>query len=117
MIERDLANVSDLALFRPVRQGPSLDTSATSVTLATGLTAIYEPKQRLIRDITGREIAITSVFWIDPVDNDGVAIEVRAHDHLQWTDYRGVLQKRQLILVVSPWYCGAELDHIKLEIG
>ena len=117
MIERDLANVFDLALFRPQRQGPSMDESGTPVTLASGLCAIYEPTQVLFKDVDGRELLIRATFFIDPCDNDGNMIDVRAHDHLQYTDFRGVLQKRQLILQVSPWYCGAELDHIELGIG
>ncbi len=94
-----------------------MDESATPVTLASGLCAIYEPAQTLFKDVGGRELLIRATFWIDPVDNDGDAIDVRAHDHLQYTDFRGVLQKRQLVVVVSPWYCGAELDHLELGIG
>jgi len=34
-----------------------------------------------------------------------------------YTDFRGVLKKRQLIRRVSPFYVGSELDHLLLEIG
>ncbi len=116
MIERDLANVTDLALLRPVRTGPGMD-SGTPTSIATGLTAIYEPTQSLLKGADGREILLTGKFFIDPVDNDGVDIEVRVHDWLEFTDFKGDLQKRQVIRRVSPWYCGAELDHILLEVG
>lgn len=117
MIERDLANVTDLALFRPQRLGPSQDESGTPVTLASGLCAIVQPEQVFFKDTGGREQFIRATIWIDPVDNDGDAIDVRAGDHLQYTDFRGVLQKRQLILRVSSWYMSAELDHIELGVG
>lgn len=117
MIVRALANVFDLKLLRPVRTGPSMDESATPTVLAEDLCAIYEPSHELIQDADGRAIVITARFAIDPVDNAGVALTVRQHDHLQFTDYRGELQRRQMIRRVSPWYCGAELDHLLLEIG
>ena len=117
MISRDLANVFDLSLQRPRRTGPSMDVTGTPAVLADGLCAIYEPTDELIKGEDGRDLQLRAKFWIDPMDNDGDDITVRAHDWLQWTDYRGKLQKQQLILRVSPWYCGAELDHLLLEIG
>lgn len=117
MIERCLANVFDLALLRPTRTGPSMDDVGAPTVLASGLCAIYEPEQRAFKDLDGREVTITARFFIDPCDNDGVAIDVRAHDRLQFTDFRGKLQKEQLILRVSPWYDGADVDHIEIEVG
>lgn len=116
MIERELANVFDLALLRPVRTGPGLDV-VSEIPLASDLCAIYEPTQVLFRDADGNELFLTAKFWIDPCDNDGNAIEVRANDWLQYTDFRGVVQKKQQIRRVSPWFLGIELDHIVLEIG
>lgn len=117
MIERELANVFDLTLLRPVRTGPGLDTVGTPVTIAENLCAIYEPVQILFRDLDNREITLTSKFWIDPCDSSGNALDIRANDWLQFTDFRGVLQKEQQIRRVSPWFIGRELDHITLEIG
>ncbi len=117
MIERDLVNLFDLALLRPVRTGASMDEGGGQATLATGLCAIYEPSNQLFKDTDGRELTIRARFYIDPVDNSGDPIDVRAHDWLQFTDFRAKLQKRQLILRVSPWYCGAEIDHLLLEVG
>ena len=115
-IIRELANVFDLALFRPVRTGPAMDPAAPTP-IADTLTAIYEPTEGLLRNPDGREIRITARFWIDPVDNLGAAIDVKADDWLQFTDYKGALKKEQRIVNVSPWYCGVDLDHILLEVG
>ncbi len=116
MIEPELINVTDLALFRPVRQGPGMDQSASAIPLATGLSAIYEPVQILARGESARDLNVTAKFFIDPVDNDGEAIDIRANDFVQFTDFRGVLQKKQVIGRVSPWYCGPVLEHILLEV-
>lgn len=117
MIERELANVFDLKLVRPLRTGPGMDTVGSPVTLAEDLTAIYEARQVLFKEPDGRELFLTGRFWIDPCDNDGNQIDVRAHDQLQYTDFRGVVQKRQVIRTVSPFFLGVELDHIQLDIG
>ena len=117
MIVRALANVFDLKLTRPVRAGPSMDESDVPTLIAENLCAIYEPTHQLLQEPNGRAIVILGKFAIDPCDNEGEALDVRQHDHLQFTDYRGKLQRRQMIRRVSPWYCGAELDHILLEIG
>ncbi len=117
MIERELANVFDLKLLRPVRTGPGMDPVGTPVTVAENLCAIYEPTQVLFKELDGRELFLTARFWIDPCDNDGDQIDVRAHDLLQYTDFRGVLQKRQVIRRVSPFFIGVDLDHIQLDIG
>lgn len=116
MIIRDLANVFDLELLRPVRTGAAMD-PATPISLADSLTAIYEPTEETLRDQDGREVRVTAKFWIDPVDNGGTAIDVKAEDWLQYTDFKGALKKEQRIVRVSPWFCGVELDHILLEIG
>lgn len=115
-IIRELANVFDLALFRPVRTGAAMDPAAP-IPLADTLTAIYEPTEGLLRDTDGREIRITARFWIDPVDNLGADLDLRADDWLQFTDYKGELKKEQRIVQVSPWYCGVILDHLLLEVG
>lgn len=117
MIERELANVFDLKLLRPLRTGPGMDTVGDPVTIAEGLTAIYEPRQSLFKETDGRELFLTARFWIDPCDNDGNQIDVRANDWVQYTDFRGVLQKRQVIRIVSPFFLGVELDHIQLDSG
>lgn len=116
MILRDLVNVLDVALFRPVRTGPGGDLGAPT-TLAADLCAIYEPTSDVFKDVDGEETFLTGKFWIDPVDNDGVALDVREDDFLQYTDFKGALQTEQVIRRVSPWFVGAELDHILLEIG
>ncbi len=112
----ELINVRDLALFRPVRQGYGMDSSAAASTLADKLSAIYEPVQVLARAESSRDLLITAKFYIDGFDNDGEGLDIRADDWLQFTDFRGVLQKRQLIARVSPWFCGALLDHVLLEV-
>ncbi len=117
MIERDLVNLTDLALFRPVRTGAGMDPTSTPTTIATGLPAIYEPAQELFTELDGRQLFVRSKFWIDPTDSAGDVIDVRANDWAQWTDFRGVLQKEQRILRVSPWFCGAVLDHLLLELA
>lgn len=116
MIERDLVNVFDVALFRPVRSGPGGDLG-TPTTIAEDLCAIYEPSSDVFKDVDGLETFLVGKFWIDPVDNDGVAIDIREDDFLSYTDFKGSLQTEQTIRRVSPWYCGAELDHLLLEIG
>lgn len=116
-IIRDLANVFDLDLLRPIRTGAGLDPVGVPTTLADDLTAIYEPTEAVIRDVDGREIRITGRFWIDPFDNGGADIDVKANDWLTFTDWKGDAKKEQLIVRVSPWFCGTELDHLLLEIG
>ena len=115
-IIRELANVFDVALLRPVRTGAAMD-PGVPITLADSLTAIYEPTEGLLRDADGREIRIVAKFWIDPVDNLGAAIDVKADDWLQYTDFKGDLKKEQRIVQVSPWFCGVILDHLLLEVG
>ena len=94
-----------------------MDESAASVTLASGLSAVYEPTQNLVRDDDGRQITLRARFYIDGIDADGAVLDIRAHDWLQFTDFRGVLQKKQVIVRASPWFCGAVLDHVLLEIS
>ena len=113
----DLANVFDLALFRPIRQAYGMDSSAPATTIADKLSAIYEPVQVLARGESERDLLIVAKFRIDGTDNNGEPLDVRADDWLQFTDFRGVLQKRQLIRRVSPWYCGPLLDHVLLEVS
>jgi len=76
-----------------------------------------EPSTHVIRDPDGREHQITAAFRLDPTDCEGEVLDVMEGDHLQYTDFRGVLKKRQLIRRVSPFYVGSELDHLLLEIG
>lgn len=116
-IIQELANVFDLDLLRPARTGAGLDPVGAPVTLADDLTAIYEPTEALIRDVDGRQIRITGRFWIDPFDNGGADIDVKANDWLQFTDFKGAVKKEQQIRRVSPWYCGVELDHLLLEVS
>ena len=116
-IDRDCINVTDLALFRPQRQGSANDESGPPVEIATGLCGIYEPSQRLFKDAQGRELQISAIIRIEGTDSDGDVIDVRAGDHAQWTDFRGKLLKRQLILRVDPWWHGFDLDHVELRIG
>lgn len=113
----DLVNIFDLALFRPVRQGYGMDPSAPALTIADKLSAIFEPVQVLARGESERDLLIRAKFFIDGTDNDGEVIDIRADDWLQFTDFRGVLQKKQLIRRVSPWYCGPLLDHVLLEVS
>ena len=117
MIERDLANVFDLELSRPDRTGPSQDPVGDPATLASGLCAVYEPFQAWLQEPNGRQVRLSAKIWIDPIDNDGDAITVAAGDWAQWTDFRGVLVREQVIVTVSPWFVGTELDHIQLDIG
>lgn len=117
MIERELANVSDLTLLRPLRTGPGHDPVGSASTIAADLYAIVQHRQNYFKGLDGREQTVTTQVYIDPVDNDGEAIDVRAGDWAQWTDWRGVLQKEQLILRASPWYACDEVDHVLLEIG
>lgn len=116
MIERELANVSDLTLLRPVRTGPGHDITGES-TIASDLYAIVQHVHVYFKDVNGRENYITSKIYIDPVDNDGEALDIRAGDWAQYTDWRGVLQKKQVILRASPWFACDEVDHVLLEIG
>lgn len=117
MIDRDLANLFDLALSRPDRTGPSRDPVGDPSTLADGLCAIYEPFTAWLQETDGRQVRVSARIYVDPVDNDGVALDLIAGDWAQWTDYRGVLLKEQVIVTVSPWFIGTELDHIQLDIG
>lgn len=116
-LDADCINVTDLAIYRPVRQGPGHDQSAPPVEIIADLCAIYEPSQRLFKDSAGRELTINAILRIDGTDGDGEPLDVRAGDHAQWTDFRGKLLKRQLILRVDPWYLGPELNHVELRIG
>lgn len=117
MIERALANVFDLELFRPARLGAAMDPSGPPVSLADALTAIYEPTQALLQTVEGREVRITARFFIDPVDNGGAPIDPQADDWLQYTDFAGDLVKQQRIIRVSPWWICGDLDYLELEIG
>lgn len=116
MIERDLANVFDLELFRPVRLGAAMD-PGTPVSLADSLTAIYEPAQGILQGVDGRELRLVARFFIDPVDNTGTPIDPQADDWLQYTDFFGDLVKQQRIIRVSPWWICGDLDYLELEIG
>ena len=89
MIERLLANVFDLELFRPAKPGPAMDPSGPPVSLADSLTAIFEPTQSLLQTVDGRELRITARFYIDPVDNNGTPIDPKADDWLPYTDFFG----------------------------
>ena len=116
MIERELANVFDLTITRPRRLGPGGDITATD-SVAANLCAIYEQTNELIRDVDGSEITVRGRFYVDPCDNDGVTLDIRTRDHLQWSDYRGTLVKTQQVRRVTAWFIGAEVDHILLEVG
>lgn len=114
MIERELANVFDLTITRPTRLGPGGDQTSIA-TVADGLCAIHEQVNVLSRSVDGHDITISDSFVVDPVDNNGDALEVQARDRVQWTDYKGSRVKQQQVFRVSAWYVGAEIDHLLIE--
>ncbi len=116
MIERELANVSDLTLLRPVRTGPGHDITSET-TIASDLYAIVQHVHVYFKDIDGRENYIQTKVYIDPVDNDGEALDIRSGDWAQYTDWRGVLQKKRVIPRASARYACAEADHALHRTG
>jgi hypothetical protein len=113
----ELFNVFDLRILRPDRSGPGGDQVGPPPALVSGLSAYYEPKERLFRDETDREQIISGRYFITGLDADGEIIPVQEGDLLDHTDFRGELMERQEIVSVKPWMDGAALDHLVLEVG
>lgn len=117
MIERELVNVTDVALYRPQRTGAGGGSlAADDVALYSGLLGIHEPADRLQENVTNRDHVRTETLWIDPVDSDGAAIDVHVDDLVDWTDRLGRTVTRRRIRSVFPWWCGAEIDHLEMEV-
>lgn len=117
MIEAEDVNVRDLALYRPNRSGPGNDEVGPPVLLASGLAAIYQPMTERMRDAQGREFIVKARFFLDGYDVQGNPLDVRPFDHVQFTDWRKVLQKRQQIVAVNTHFACDVIDHLELRIG
>ncbi len=117
MIERELVNVTTLAIYRPVRSGAGQGSAkADDAVVYSGLLAIHEPAQSSAQTDTERSHTQTDTLFIDPVDDDGDPIEVWPDDLVDWTDRTGRKVTRRRVRRVQPWSCGAEIDHLELEI-
>ena len=116
MIDSAFVNVTDLAIRRPTRTGPGGDPAGAPTPVHTGLSAIYEPADRLFRDPDGRERQITARFFVDPTVA-GSPIDVQPGDFLQWTDFAGTLVEDREIVLVNVWVNGCPEDHVELAIG
>ncbi len=121
MIDRCMLNVTDLQIIRRTDTGIGGDGS--DAVTASGLSAHHAPGDRLVRDAQGRDVVVSDTIYFDGVDSNGVAIDVRAHDFVQWGDWQGTQTKQLEIMLVEPHHepgkgAGiAGLSHVVLSIG
>lgn len=117
MIERELVNVTDVVIYRPARTGAGLGSvRGDDTTLYAGLLGIHEPADSSVQSPTAQDHARSETLWIDPVDEEGNPIDVFVDDLVDWTDRAGRTVVRKRIRRVQDWWCGAEIDHLELEI-
>lgn len=121
MIDVCAINVTDLQIIRRTDTGIGGDGS--DVVTASGLSAHHEPSDRLVRDAQGRDVVMSDTIYFDGVDGSGDAIDVKAHDFVIWTDWKGNATKKLEIKLVEPFHepgKGASvsgLSHVRLSVG
>jgi len=114
-------NVTDLVIFRRTQTG--IGGAGTDAKLAEGLRAHVDEGASGSQDVAGRDVTITNTIMIDGFDNVGDLIKVKAHDLVQWTDWKGEKTKKLAIARVTP-FSGpgrgrglAGIAHVRLDIG